>query len=189
MEGTWALHHSKTVFRFPFTQLLILTLLLFQSNTLLLFKTFALYLPICLTHHSFSLKWLNNAVAWHPSPIKICAPLQPRSISWWSNIEPTYHYSFKSRIFHFLVHYRIYGFHSMRAYKVLLWDVMKCIILNSALPSELNQKIIVSGEIFLFQKIFQVDILVLFVIEYSVKHCLPSNLTWKVLITWKLRVL
>lgn len=60
---------------------------------------------------------------------------------------------------------------------------MKCIILNSALPSELNQKIIVSGEIFLFQKIFQVDILVLFVMEYSVKHCLPNNLTWKVLIT------
>lgn len=55
-----------------------------------------------------------------------------------------------SKAFHFLINSRIYGFHSISAYKALVWDVMKCIVLNSALPSGLNQKIIVSGEIFFF---------------------------------------
>lgn len=49
-------------------------------------------------------------------------------------------------------------------------------LLNSALTSGLDQKIIESGKIkSLFRKIFQVEILVLFVTEYTVKHCLPTD--------------
>jgi len=53
---------------------------------------------------------------------------------------------------------------------------MNCSLLNSALTSWVNQKILESEEImFLLQKIFQVEILALFVTEYTVKYCLPAD--------------
>lgn len=64
----------------------------------------------------------------------------------------------------------------MSAYEVLLSHVMNCSPMNSALISRLNLEIISSGGVkFLFQKIFQVEILALFAREHAVKHCLTTD--------------
>lgn len=76
-------------------------------------------------------------------------------------------------ISHFLIYSKIYGSHSTSVvlvewveYEALLWDLMNCSSLNSALISRLNLEIIWPGGVkLLFQKIFQAEILVLFVTE------------------------